>query len=128
VTLGQPDGIKPETIVHRVGGGRVENLRLSALDRQEEPPGISVLLGGTPQEAADQMRAAFPGSRKWLATADVVGTTTAEAIRQVGFEILPDPTNRFSNHARLIHPEGEAGFTDERLELLSKIFKDTAGC
>lgn len=126
--VGQPGGINPETVVHRVGGGSAANLHLSAVDRQQDPPGLSVLLGGTAPEAADQMRSAFPGSRKWQKTAGVIGTTTAEAIRQTGFEIVPDSTSRFPNHARLIHPEGEAGFTDERLEALARVFRDTTGC
>lgn len=29
------------------------------------------------------------------------------------------------NHARVIHPQGLAGFTDENLEKLSKVFKET---
>ncbi len=125
---GQAEVVKPETVVHRVGGGSVANLHLSSIDRQQIPPGISLLLEGTPQEAASQMRLAFPGSRKWRTTSRVVGTSTAEAIRQTGFEVVPDPTSRFPNHARLIHPDGIAGFTDERLELLSQVFQDTTGC
>lgn len=69
VSLGRPEDIAPETIVHRVGGGSVENLRLSSIDIQQTPPGISLLVGGTPQEAAAQMLSAFPGSRKWRETA-----------------------------------------------------------
>jgi hypothetical protein len=120
--------IAPETVVHRVGGGNVANLRLSTLDEKLTPPGISVLLGGTPQEAAAQMRQAFPGSRKWRRTAHTVGTTTVAALRQAGFEIVPDPTARFPNHARLIHPDGVAGFTDVNLERLAPTFRDTRGC
>jgi hypothetical protein len=128
VAIGRPDEIAPETVVHRVGGGDVVNLRLSPIDQAQTPPGISVLLGGTPQDAANQMRQAFPGSRKWLQTAETVGSTTAEAIRQAGFEIVPDSTNRFPNHARLIHADGSVGFTDDRLEVLAKAFHDTTGC
>jgi hypothetical protein len=57
-----------------------------------------------------------------------VGTTTAEAIRQAGFEIVPHPTSRFPNHARLIHPNGEGGFSEENLAALSKAFSNTTGC
>ena len=106
----------------------VANLRLSLLDQKEVPPGISVLLGGTPQEAAAQMRQAFPSSRKWRVTAQVVGTTTAAALRQAGFEIVPDPTSRFANHARLIHPQGTPGYTDTNLEALAQCFRNTTGC
>jgi hypothetical protein len=58
----------------------------------------------------------------------MVGTTTAMAIRQAGFEIVPDPTNRFPNHARLIHPDDAEGFTDENLERLSQAFQNTTEC
>jgi hypothetical protein len=105
----------------------VENLRLSSIDIQQIPPGISVLIGGTPQEAAAQMRSAFPGSRKWRDIARMVGTTTAAAIRTAGFEVVPDPTTRFSNHARLIHASGAAGFTDEHLATLAAMFHNTTG-
>jgi hypothetical protein len=108
-----------------VGGGNIANLRLSLLDVQQTPPGISVLLHGTPQEAAAQMQRAFPGSRKWRETAHTVGTTTVAAIREAGFDVVPDPTTRFPNHARLMHPQGVAGFTDEHLVILAATFRDT---
>jgi hypothetical protein len=74
------------------------------------------------------MRQAFPNSRKWRESAHTVGTTTVSAIRQAGFDLVPDPTARFPNHARLIHPSGVAGFTDTNLEQLARIFHDTEGC
>jgi hypothetical protein len=128
VAVGKPQEVAPETVVHRVGGGDVPNLSLSAMDRTQMPPGVSVLLGGTPQDAAQQMRAAFPRSKKWAAIAHTVGSTTAAAVRGAGFEIVPDPTSRFPNHARLIHPGGEAGFTNEHLERLALVFQNTTGC
>jgi len=128
VGLGSPQDIPLETIVHRVGGGGLANLRLSDLDRQEIPPGISVLLGGTPAEAAKQMRQTFPRSRKWRVTAGTVGSTTAAAIRQAGFDVVPDPTTRFPNHARLTHRDGIGGFVDENLAKLVQAFDDTLGC
>jgi hypothetical protein len=128
VPIGRPEDIAPETEVHRIGGGSVANLRLSPLDAKQTPPGISVLLGGTPQAAAAQMRRAFPGSRKWQEIAHTVGTTTAAALREVGVEIVPDPTTRFPNHARLIHPGDIAGFTAENLATLAATFRNTTGC
>lgn len=128
MAVGRPEDIAPETVVHRVGGGSVANLRLSLLEQKLMPPGISTLLGGTPQGAATQMRQAFPNSRKWRDRAHTVGTTTAAAVRQAGFELVPDPTSRFPNHARLIHPSGVAGFTDANLEQLARAFHDTEGC
>jgi hypothetical protein len=71
------------------------------------------------------MRQAFPRSRKWLETARIVGTTTVAAIRRTGFEIMPDPTTRFPNHARLVHLEGAAGFNDSNLEVLAQTFENT---
>jgi hypothetical protein len=128
VPIGTPADISPETVVHHVGGASVANLRLSPLDAQQTPPGISVLLGDTPQEAAAQLRWAFPRSRKWRQSAHTVGTTTAAAIREAGFDIVPDPTARFPNHARLIHPRGVMGFTDENLQTLAATFRNTTGC
>jgi hypothetical protein len=128
VTVGKPEDIAPETVVHRVGGGSRDNLRLSVLEQTLIPPGISLLIGGTPQGAATQMRDAFPNSRKWRESAQRVGTATAAALRQAGFEVVPDPTSRFPNHARLIHPHGAAGFTDTNLEQLAHSFHDTEGC
>jgi hypothetical protein len=128
VAVGRPEDIAPDTMVHRVGGGSVANLRLSPLDRKLTPPGISVLLRGTPQEAATQMRQAFPNSRKWRETARTVSTTSAAAVRQAGFELVPDPTTRFPNHARLIHPSGAEGFTDANLAKLAQTFQNTEGC
>ena len=49
-------------------------------------------------------------------------------LAQAGFEIVPDPTSRFANHSRLIHPEGILGFTDANLDQLAKTFQDTMGC
>jgi hypothetical protein len=128
VPIGRPEETTPDTVVHRVGGGSAANLRLSLLDAQQTPPGISVLLRGTPQEAAAQMRRAFPGARKWRETARTLGTTTAAVIREAGFDVVPDPTTRFPNHARLIHPQGVAGFTDEHLVTLAATFRDTVEC
>jgi hypothetical protein len=128
MVVGKPDEIGPDTVVHRVGGGNLANLRLSPLDRQQIPVGISVLLGGRPEEAAAQMRSAFPNSRKWRTTSQTVGSTTVAAIRRAGFEVVPDATSRFPNHARLIHPQGEVGFEDANLELLAQTFQDTTGC
>jgi hypothetical protein len=128
MVVGKPEEIAPETVVHRIGGGRVENLRLNPREATLLPPGISVLLGGTPAEAAEQMRQAFPDPRKFARireAARVVGATTAEAIRGLGFEVRPDPSDKFPNHARLTHPDGVAGFEDPQLEKLSGVFQDT---
>ena len=120
--------LSDDTIVHRVGGGSVANLRPSALDRSLTPPGISLLFGGTPQEAADAMRRAFPTSRKWQSLAGTVGSATVGAVRAAGFDVIVVVTDRFVNHARLIHPDGAVGFTDANLAKLATAFADTVGC
>jgi hypothetical protein len=48
VAVDKPEDDAPDTLVHRVGGGSVDNLRLSLIEEALTPPGISVLLGGTP--------------------------------------------------------------------------------
>jgi hypothetical protein len=128
VPTGQPPGITADAVLHRVGGGSIANLRLSPLDLQETPPGISVLLGGPPQEAAAQMRLAYPRSRKWRRTAGTVATGMVAAVRQAGFDVIPDPSRHLPNHARLIHPAGAAGFSDANLAALAKVFTETTGC
>jgi pyridoxal/pyridoxine/pyridoxamine kinase len=57
-----------------------------------------------------------------------VGSAAVEAIRQRGFDVILVPTQNLPNHARIIHPLGAAGFTDEALEELSRAFQDTTGC
>ena len=47
---------------------------------------------------------------------------------RLGFDVVPDSTPRFPNHARLIHPQGVAGFTDEYLVTLAATFRDTVMC
>ena len=120
----QTSEITPDTVVHRIGGGQKENLQLSSLEKELIPPGISVLLGGTAQAAAQQMRNAFPKSRKWQGSVMQVGTATVKAIRAAGFEVIMDATTRFQNHARLVHPDGVAGYTDTNLESVAQVFED----
>jgi hypothetical protein len=110
----------------RNGGGAAENLRLKPRETKLKPPGISLLLTHTPQEAAAQMRAVFgPGTRMFEAS-HVIGTVSLDDIRAAGFDVLPVPTGDFPNHLRLIHPDGVAGFSDANLQELSKFFVDTA--
>src|SRR2546421_9464700 len=119
--VANPVEIPSKTVVHRIGGASLENLRLKPREQMLAPPGISVLLGGTPAEAAEQMRHAFPDPRKFRQLhnlAQIVGSTTVEAIRRAGFEVLSDPSPRFPNHARLIHAEGVSGFSEEGRQTL----------
>jgi hypothetical protein len=74
------------------------------------------------------MRQAFPDPVKFArlhAAAQTVGSGTIAAVRKAGFEVIADPSARFPNHARVVHPAGSAGFSDENLERLSKVFIDT---
>lgn len=112
------------TVVHRIGGSDVVNLRLKPKEETLNPPGISVFLGGTPGEAAEQMRVAFPHATRLLQEAKRIGTATVEAIRRAGFDVISHPTRHFANHARLTHPDGLKGFSDAKLVLLSQAFQD----
>ncbi len=116
-----------DVVVHRVGGSDVANLRLSAADLTAVPPGLSVLLGGTPQEAADTMRVAI-NTRKWRRLASQVGTTTVGAIRAAGFDVIFAPTHKLPTHGRIVHVSGPAEFTDANLATLSAVFTLTTGC
>jgi hypothetical protein len=115
-----------DAVVHRVGGGTVENLRLGPLDAAARPPGVSVLVGGSPDAAAAQMRTNF-NTRKWRALAGTVGTTTAAAVRSARFDVVELPTAKLPNHARVVHPDGLTGFSDENLARLAAVFQTTTG-
>jgi len=99
-------------------------LRLKAKEKTLIPPGISVFVGGSSEEAAGQVRLAFPNATRLLEAAETVGTTTVEAIRRAGFDVIPDPTRHFPNHARLVHPDGVAGFGEANLHKLAGAFKN----
>jgi hypothetical protein len=113
--------------IHRIGGGTAENLRLKPAEAALEPPGISVTKNPTAGEAAAQMRAAFPKAKGLHEAAKTVGSTTEEAIRSAGFDIIANPTKKLPNHHRIIHPVGAAGFTEENLERLAGGFTNTTG-
>ncbi len=120
--------VPAETVVHRIGGGSIINLRLKPAEEALGPPGFSVLLGGTPGDAAEQMRQAFPDPRKFArlhSLAETVATATVAGIRIAGFDVLPDSSAKFPNHARVIHSEGAAGFSDANLERLAQAFTNT---
>ncbi len=122
------EGLMPKESCHRIGGGATANLSLRPAEEKLNPPGISVLLGGTPEEAAKAMRRVFGPKSSLGKKAGVVGTAGLEAIRAAGFDVIPDPSHHFPQHGRLIHPmEGAAGFTAENLEKLSHVFADTTG-
>jgi hypothetical protein len=122
-----PVGATKAGNIHRIGGGTVENLRLKPAEEKLTPPGISVLKFDTPGEAAAAMRAAFPKAKGLHEAAKTVGSTTEEAIRSVGFDIIPDKTNTFPTHHRVIHPDGVAGFNDTNLAKLAEVFVNTTG-
>ena len=113
--------------IHRIGGGTLENLRLKPAETGLNPPGISVLKTPTPGEAAAQMRAAFPKAAGLHEAAKMVGTTSEDSIRDAGFDVIANPTKKLSNHHRIIHPDGVAGFSDENLARLVEVFFNTTG-
>ena len=71
------------------------------------------------------MREAFPKARGLLRAAETVASGSADKIRAAGFDVIEDPTNKFPNHARIIHPNGEAGFNDYNLGKLSDALGST---
>jgi hypothetical protein len=113
--------------IHRIGGASVENLRLKTKEARLEPPGISVLKTSTPVQAAAEVMAAYPRATELREAARTVGSSTIEAIRSVGFDVISTPSRRLPHHYRLIHPEGVAGFADENLARLAQVFKNTTG-
>ena len=113
--------------VHRIGGGDASNLALKPAEARLTPPGISVLLGGTPPEAAAEMRSAFPNATRLLESAKTVGTGTVAQIRAAGFDVIAAPSRNLPNHGRIIHSLGAAGFTPENLEKLAQQLTNTTG-
>lgn len=113
--------------LHRIGGASIENLRLRPGDAVLNPPGISVLKSPTPGEAAAQMRAAYPDAAGLKAAAGTVGSTTTEAIRSAGFDVIPKPSKRLPIHHRIVHHDGVAGFSDENLARLAEGFTNSTG-
>ena len=114
--------------VHRVGGGDEKNLGLKSREAKLDPPGISVLIGGTPADTAAAFRRVFGPKSSLGKAAKTVGTAEIEKIRAAGFDVVAVPTQNFSNHGRIIHPtEGAAGFTPENLQKLSQVFTNTTG-
>jgi hypothetical protein len=114
--------VSDDQVAHRIGGGDASNLTLKPAEEKLDPPGISVLVGGTAEQAADDIRRVF-GPRSSLAMlARVVGTAEVSAIRAIGFDVIFVPTHNFPNHARLIHPSGVGGFTPATLTKLSAVF------
>lgn len=110
--------------LYRIGGGSIENLRLKPMERDLVPPGVSVLLGGSPEAAARALRGAFPHATQLREASNIVGASTVELVRQAGFDVIPDPTKKLPNHGRLIHQRGIAGFVDANLQKLSRVFQD----
>jgi hypothetical protein len=115
-------------VCHRIGGGSSANLRLQRPEERLSPPGISVLLGGTPEQAAGDFRRVFGPKSSPGRKASVVGTAEIGKIRDAGFDVIEDPTRNFPNHGRVVHPTlGVAGFQDEPLRRLSEVFTDKTG-
>jgi hypothetical protein len=90
------------------------------------PPGISVFLGGSPEDAVEQVRDTFPNATRLLEASSIVGTATVAAIRQAGFDVISIPTRHFPNHARLVHSEGVSGFCEANLGQLVRVFSNVS--
>jgi len=73
------------------------------------------------------MRTGLPKAKGLHEQAKTIGTTSEEAIRRVGFDMIPTPSTALPNHHRLIHPEGVAGFNDANLGKLAEVFVNTTG-
>lgn len=111
--------------IHRIGGATIENLRLRAKEASLGQPGISVIKAPSPAEAVQELRAGLPKARALHEAAKTVGSTTEGLIRSTGFDIIPAPSQALSNHHRIIHPQGAAGFSDKNLERLAEVFENT---
>ena len=113
--------------IHRIGGSKIENLRLKPREVALKPPGISVLKAPTPAEAAHQMRSEFAEIGELVEASKVVGSTTEQLIRDAEFDIIHVPSKRLPNHYRITHSLGAVGFTDDNLARLAAAFLETSG-
>ncbi len=120
--------VADDAVIHRIGGAAVANLRLKPAERGLNPPGFSITIGGTAEEAAAEIRALFPTSRKWASTSGTVASATAGVIRAAGFDVVRTPSVAQPDHGRIIHPAGVAGFTDASLTRLAAALIVTTGC
>jgi len=111
-----------ETQIHRIGPKVVDNFRLKAREHRISPVGISVLIGGTAEEASNAMKRAFSQDDMQL-LAQTVASARLGDIRAAGFDIIPYPSRNFGNHGRLIHAEGTAGFQPVALSTLFSCFQ-----
>ncbi len=114
-----------ELNIHRLGGSKIDNLRLKPMELTVIPVGISVLMSTEAIEAAMQFVEAFKSSKRVRELARRVGSTSLDRIRDVGFDLYSNPTINFPNHYRIIHSEGSVGFSDDNLVKLSSAFVDT---
>jgi hypothetical protein len=66
-------------------------------EKLENPPGFSVLIGGTAQDAAADMMKAYKDKRKHSRIHEMIkktSTTSVLRIRQTGFDVVAAPTKR----------------------------------
>src|SRR5258708_19420514 len=94
--------------VHRVGGGDEKNLGLKPHEAKLDPPGISVLMGGTPADTAAAFRRVFGPKSSLGKAAKTVGTADIEQIRAAGFEFVPRPTPNLPPHTAAPPPPQSA--------------------
>jgi RHS repeat-associated protein len=120
--LRKGDPLPDEAQVHRIGGGQAENLALKEAEKKLKPPGFSTVVADTAEAARTQMLEAFPNASRLQKAAETVGTATAKDIRAAGFDVVHQPTRHLPSHARVIHPAGAEGFSQENLEELAKKF------
>ncbi|MBL9168656.1 MAG: RHS repeat-associated core domain-containing protein [Verrucomicrobiales bacterium] len=118
---GEPPG---DLTVHRMGGK--SNMGLTSAEDALNPPGFSVLIGGSPQEAAFQFRTAFPFPRT-IALSKTVGSAKISSVRAAGFDVVAKP-GTLANHGRLYHQSRMATpFQNSAWQrVLSDVFTDHA--
>ncbi|MBI3881913.1 MAG: hypothetical protein HY301_17860 [Verrucomicrobia bacterium] len=121
--LDEDDQLLGDLTVHRMGGKA--NLGLTTAEQGLNPPGFSVLIGGSPEEAAHQFRTAFPFTRM-IALSKTVGSAKVSSIRAAGFDVVAKP-GTLPNHGRLFHQSQTAAPFDDLgwRSVLSMVFSET---
>ena len=104
----QPSGSRGD--IHRIGGGTVKNLRLKPTETKLGPPGISVLKGSSPADAAEPDENGVPERHETARVGENSGIGELKTcIRGAGFDVMANPTTKFPNHHRIILPERRRG-------------------
>jgi hypothetical protein len=106
---------------------REPTIRSGSVQVTETPATSAAASSNEAYQGVAQMKTAFPRATGLHEQAKTAGATNVAKIREAGFDVIPDPTKKFPNHGRVVHPQGAQGFNDENLARRSQAFKNKEG-